>query len=97
MTISGRDDIGLDRLWEKIEDHARIMSSTGERETRRRRQAVTWLREMLTDRLMESVRATPALKERLPQIEADVAAGRLAPSLAVEEILDRLDIAKTTG
>jgi len=93
LTISGRDNRGLDMLWGKIEEHARIMTASGEREARRRTQAVSWMREMLTDRLLETVRTTPALKVRLPEIEAEVAAGRLSPSIAVEEILARLAIA----
>ena len=93
-TISGRDNTGLAGLWEQIEEHARIMAATGERDARRRRQAVSWMHDMLTDRLLETVRATPALKERLPQIEVEVAAGRLAPSVAVEEIVERLAIGR---
>jgi LAO/AO transport system kinase len=73
------------------------MTASGERAERRRRQAVTWMREMLTDRLLETVREMPALKARFPEIEAEVAAGRLAPSLAVEEILGRLGIAPGAG
>ncbi len=92
LTISGRDNRGLYQLWERIEEHARIMTASGERDVRRRRQAVSWMREMLTDRLIETVRATPTLAQRLPEIEAEVAAGRLAPSVAVEEILERLAI-----
>ncbi|MGE0701380.1 MAG: methylmalonyl Co-A mutase-associated GTPase MeaB [Hyphomicrobiaceae bacterium] len=97
LTVSGRDNRGLDRLWERIEEHARIMTASGERERRRRRQAVTWMREMLTDRLLESIRGLPVLRERLPEIEGEVAAGRLAPSLAVEEILERAAIAVPRG
>ena len=93
ITVSGRDNRGLDDLWSRIEAHARIMTASGERTARRRSQAVTWMRDMLSDRLLENVREMPALKVRLPEIEAEVAAGRLAPSLAVEEILGRLGIA----
>ena len=89
LTISGRDNRGLEQLWERIEEHARIMTASGERDERRRRQAVSWMREMLTDRLIQAVRSTPALERRLPEIEAEVAAGRLAPSVAVEEVLQR--------
>ena len=90
ITVSGRDDIGLDRLWGLVEEHARIMTTSGERDERRRRQAVAWMRELLSERLLETVRADPRLRERLPEIEAEVAAGRLSPSLAVEEVLERL-------
>ncbi|MDX2155169.1 MAG: methylmalonyl Co-A mutase-associated GTPase MeaB [Hyphomicrobiaceae bacterium] len=90
ITISGRDNIGLDDLWARIEAHARIMSGTGERALRRRRQAVTWMRDLLSDRLMELVRADPGLGPRLPELEKDVADGRLTPSMAVEEVLNGL-------
>ncbi len=97
LTVSGRDNTGLDQLWSKIEDHARIMIGSGEREQRRQRQAVSWMRDMLTDRLLEIVRTLPDLQGRLPQIEAEVGAGRLAPSVAVEEILERLAIGRGDG
>jgi len=93
LTISGLSNLGLDDLWKRIEEHARIMTGNGELEARRRRQAVSWMREMLTDRLLETVRSAPALRDRLPEIEKAVAEGRLSPSVAVEEVLARLDIA----
>ena len=89
VTISGRDNQGLDCLWSRIAEHRRIMTANGERDERRRRQAVAWMRDMLADRLMETVRRDPRLAARLPEIEAEVAAGRLAPSVAVEEVLER--------
>ena len=88
ITISGRDNLGLDQLWAKLEEHRRIMAGTGEREARRRRQAVTHMREMLSDRLLEALMAAPAVAARLPEVEAAVAAGRMAPAHAVGEILD---------
>jgi len=96
LTISGLANRGLDTLWARIEEHRRIMTGNGELEARRRQQAVTWMRDMLTDRLLETVRRTPALKERLPEIEKAVAEGRLPPSVAVEEVLARLDLAGRT-
>jgi len=92
MTISGLANKGLEELWARIEDHARIMTANGEREARRKRQAVSWMREMLMDRLLETVRSAPALRDRLPEIELAVAEGKLSPSVAVEEVLGRLSL-----
>jgi LAO/AO transport system kinase len=41
---------------------------------------------MLEDRMLSRLRSDPALKAKLPNLEAAVAEGRLSPSLAVEEI-----------
>jgi LAO/AO transport system kinase len=41
---------------------------------------------MLEERLFAPLRSERALKSALPRIEADVAAGRLAPASAVEKI-----------
>ncbi|MEZ5852928.1 MAG: methylmalonyl Co-A mutase-associated GTPase MeaB [Hyphomicrobiaceae bacterium] len=87
LTISGRDDIGLDALWTKILEHERIMTASGEREARRRQQAVSAMRDMLTDRVMEALRESPAVARRLPEVEAAVQQGRMTPAFAVEEIL----------
>jgi len=90
VTISGRDNLGLERLWEKIEEHRRIMTGTGEWEGRRRRQAVATLRDMLAEGLMEQLNATPGVAERLKAVEAEVAAGQMMPAFAVESVLDML-------
>ena len=45
---------------------------------------------MLEERLFAPLRTDRALKAALPRIEADVAAGRVAPGIAVEQIADLL-------
>lgn len=87
ITISGRTNIGLDRLWERIEQHRSIMSANGQFEERRRRQAVEWMRDMLSDRLLAALRSNSRVAERLPLLEAQVREGRLLPTLAVDEII----------
>ncbi len=87
LTISGRDNIGLDALWNKILEHNRIMTASGERDARRRQQAVSAMQDMLTDRVMETLRAAPEIARRLPEVEAAVRQGQMTPAFAVEEIL----------
>jgi LAO/AO transport system kinase len=87
VTISGRANEGLDALWTNILDHRDKMRLSGEFETRRRQQAVAWMRDMLSDRVMASVHANPKVAERVPRLEAEVGAGRLLPTLAVDEIV----------
>jgi LAO/AO transport system kinase len=87
VTISGRENKGLDKLWEKILEHRRALTASGEFDERRQRQAVAWMRDMLGDRIMASVQANPRVAARLPDIEAEVRDGRLLPTLAVDEIM----------
>ncbi len=53
-------------------------------------QQVKWMWSMLEERLFEPLRSDRALKTALPRIEAEVAAGRLAPASAVEVIAEML-------
>ena len=87
VTISGRDNSGLDDVWARIEAHRRIMTGTGELAARRSRQAVGWMREMLNDRLMQRLLSTTAIAEAMPQLEAQVEAGTMTAAFAVEEVL----------
>jgi LAO/AO transport system kinase len=87
ITISGRENKGLDTLWEKVLAHRAAMQASGEHAERRQRQAVAWMREMLSDRILASVHANPRVAERLPALEIAVREGRLLPTLAVEEIM----------
>ena len=45
---------------------------------------------MLEERLFAPLRSDRTLKAALPRIEAEVAAGKLAPATAVEEIVGML-------
>ncbi len=92
LTISGRDNKGLDALWEKVLEHRQKTKASGEFALRRQRQAVEWMRDMLNDRVMAGLKSNPKVAERLPALEAEVRAGRLLPTLAVDEILSLIGI-----
>jgi LAO/AO transport system kinase len=68
------------------------MQENGEFAERRKRQAVEWMRDMLSDRLLHAVKANPDVAARLPAIEAGVRDGRLFPTRAVDEILDLMGL-----
>jgi LAO/AO transport system kinase len=93
LTVSGQNNGGLDTLWGKIAEHRRKMTATGEFVLRRQRQAVAWMHDMLSDRVMASVKANARVAQRLPVLEEEVRAGRLVPTLAVDEILEMIGIA----
>ena len=87
VTMSGRDNTGLDHVWAKISEHRTIMTASGAFAERRQCQAVEWMRDMLGDRLMAALKTNPQVAARLPEIENGVRDGRILPTLAVDEVL----------
>jgi GTPase len=90
VTCSALTGVGIEALWSHVLDHRQRLTASGELKARRGEQQVKWMWTMLEERLFEPLRFDRALKSALPRIEADVAAGRLAPSAAVEKIATML-------
>jgi LAO/AO transport system kinase len=93
VTYSALAGDGIDVLWSKIVEHKTKLTATGEIAAWRRAQQVKWMWSIFDDRLRERLRSDRALKARLPQLETDVAAGRLSPAVAADEIAQALGIA----
>jgi LAO/AO transport system kinase len=87
VTVSGLAGEGMEDLWARVEDHRTRMTATGELAARRSAQQVRWMWSMVEEAATRRVRTAGAVRARLPAVEADVAAGRLAPTLAAAEIL----------
>jgi LAO/AO transport system kinase len=92
VTCSALTGEGIPELWAAVLDHRERMGKSGELEARRRMQQVKWMWAMLEERMFAQLRSSAALKIKLPQIEAAVAAGKMSPSLAVEEIAAALKL-----
>jgi LAO/AO transport system kinase len=92
VTYSALTGAGIAELWENILDHRERMSNAGELDARRREQQVKWMWAMLEDRLFARLKSDPALKAKLPRIEAAVAAGRMSAAVAVDEIASALGV-----
>jgi LAO/AO transport system kinase len=87
VTVSAMLNQGLDVLWEKIQHHHRLLTDSGERDTKRQSQMIRWMWAMVEDRVMTAVKAEPKVKTLIPGLEKDIGAGKLTPTLAVERIL----------
>src|ERR1700691_1513480 len=90
ITCSALTGEGIEVLWQHILDHRQRLTASGELAARRGEQQVKWMWTMLEERLFEPLRTDRAVKAALPRIEADVAAGRVAPGTAVEQIANLL-------
>jgi LAO/AO transport system kinase len=92
LTVSGRENRGLGELWDKVIEHRNRMRGTGEFDARRQSQAVSWMRDMLEERLMSALKANDIVAAELPRIEDEVRGGTLLPTLAVERIMSLMSL-----
>ena len=91
-TYSALTGNGIAELWTRVTEHKEKMTSSSELAARRREQQVKWMWSMLEERLAARLRSDPAVRAKLKSAECAVAAGKLAPTLAVEEISELLGV-----
>src|SRR4051812_24766493 len=90
LTCSALTGAGVAELWQKVLDHRAAMKACGEFAERRRQQQVKWMWSMLEQRMLARLRADPAMRAKVKKTEAEVAAGRVSPALAAEQIAEML-------
>lgn len=89
LTQSGLEGDGLETLWATIKDHKAKHQAAGLFLKRRADQNLGWMHDMLRERAMERLTRDPALKTAIVAAEKAVSAGDLAPSLAVEQLVNQ--------
>lgn len=92
VTFSALTGDGIDALWREVTSHKDKMTATGELAEIRRAQQVKWMWTLLEERLTARLRGDATVRAKVKQAEAQVAAGTLAPTLAVEEIAAMLGV-----
>jgi LAO/AO transport system kinase len=88
LTASARTGDGVDAFWQVVVDHREALTATGEREARRRRQALAWLWRLLRDGLEAVFRGSEAVEARLAELEGEVEAQKLTAPHAARALLD---------
>ena len=86
-TCSALEGGGIEELWTLITDAHRRLVSDNELPTLRSHQATSWLWDEVTEALLERFRRDPLVHGRLPELQVEVAAGRLSPRAASAELL----------
>jgi LAO/AO transport system kinase len=92
VTYSALTGDGIGGLWSQVLAHKNLMTESGELAARRREQQVKWMWSMLEERLTAQLRNDASVRGKLKAAETAVAAGKLAPTLAVEEIAQLLGV-----
>ncbi|MFD9305467.1 methylmalonyl Co-A mutase-associated GTPase MeaB [Streptomyces sp. NPDC060048] len=87
LTCSARESTGLDEVWNRLEQHRKLLDADGRLQTKRAAQQVEWTWSMVRDELLERLRSSPAVRDLAPTLESAVRAGTLTPTLAANRLL----------
>ncbi|MCB2106118.1 MAG: methylmalonyl Co-A mutase-associated GTPase MeaB [Rhodobacteraceae bacterium] len=87
VSISALENKGLDALWAKVGDFAKLTKASGEWNARRTGQQIRWMWAMVEDRLLSQFRADATVKKLVPELERAIAQGTMTPALAAERLL----------
>jgi LAO/AO transport system kinase len=89
VTSSCLSGAGLDEIWEIIGEHHALLSADGELERRRRHQLLDWMWSLVDEGLRSAVREHEEVASKVENLEHEVLDGRITPTAAAEEILER--------
>jgi LAO/AO transport system kinase len=89
LALSALDGKGIPDFWREVERFRTTMQAAGEFAARRRDQAGDWMWHLIDERLRADFRAHPGVHALLATTQAAVAAGRLTPAMAAEQLLAR--------
>jgi LAO/AO transport system kinase len=87
LTMSAVEGTGLTELWDTIERHCQVLTEAGEFDARRRDQQVDWTWQMVRDTVLDRVLSNPDVRKIRAEVERQVKAGELTPTLAAQQIL----------
>ncbi|GAA1097804.1 MULTISPECIES: methylmalonyl Co-A mutase-associated GTPase MeaB [Kitasatospora] len=88
LTCSGLGGLGLDVLWDRLQQHRSLLDATGALDAKRRDQQVDWTWAMVHDQLLARLREHPEVRRLVPVVEEQVRQGTLTATLAAQRILD---------
>ena len=88
ITCSAVTRDGIPTLWQAVVEHDTLMKSNGWFQRARRDQVRRWMHETIEWGLHDHFRNDPAIKNNLPELEHEVAEGRISPFRAANRLLE---------
>jgi LAO/AO transport system kinase len=91
LTCSAQEGVGIDRLWDTVQDYRKKMEANGYWRENRQKQAYYWLQEALQTGLQEYFSGHKNAQATLKKLEPEVLAGRMSPFAAARAVLEQLN------
>lgn len=92
LTMSARDNTGLDTLWEKIGECHHSLTEAGVLDERRSEQAAAWMREIFEQRLLAAFKGGRKAARQYQDIEDQVRGGALSPAEGADALAELLGL-----
>jgi LAO/AO transport system kinase len=87
LAVSALTGAGVPELWKEVTRFEAAMAASGERQAKRRRQAVDWMWSLIDTELRARFRHHPAVRASLDRLTAAVSRGSVSPSAAACQLL----------
>lgn len=91
LAASSLDKRGISNVWDAVLRYFSHVKGDGQFAQRRRDQAIEWWRSLVEQELRSRFLADPRVASLSLRLESDIASGKLAPTLAAEELLGHLE------
>jgi len=88
LTYSGYYEIGIDQVWQMIDEYFQFVKENGYFDTRRRQQSRFWMFETIDEQLRRHFYDNPEIARLLEEKERLVLSNRLSSFIAARDILD---------
>jgi LAO/AO transport system kinase len=88
LTCSAIEGDGIATVWEHLVRHQEMLADTGELPRRRQEQQARWVRALVRDALLQRYQDDPRVRALTPEVEREVAAGRLTAGAAAQRLLE---------
>lgn len=90
VMVSSQDNIGLERIWDKICLFRSLMVESGELESKRQRQSRYWMWKSVQNLILLQTKNDPILREKALTLEELLSQGKTTPRVAATELLESL-------
>ena len=87
LTMSALHQDGIDAFWKTVCTYRDTMRATGEFESKRQKQALAWMWELIDAGLRARFRTHGGVREALPRLQVEVGAGETSPAVAAMHLL----------
>ena len=91
LTLSALKQEGVAEFWAVIENFRTTLAASGEFESRRRHQALSWMWQQIDSALHSRFRSHPEVRAKLPELSKNVEAGICTPAAAAQRLLAQMN------